>query len=323
MTYRRRRERRRRPFKVAMSDQALRAVRGDGDELREHAVPERRRREGPRGPGPPRHVHVSGGQARGRGQLTAYGVGIRGGWSLGIGGVHRPSGKFLGQFGWRMRLGMAAPGAATTRPTRCSSRACSSTEDKACTGGDATRVRSTRRRLRGRGRRRLGRGRGALDRLLPARPRPPPARPATATTPTDAAPWRTAYDSGRRGVARDEARAFGIYDHACEHLLKPDACFRIGAAYTRGTPTSEGYARAARLFDHACAAKTWTPAKGSLASTARARGSRRTKRAPRSSATGSARRRRRRVQRPRRPVRQGQGRHQGRGARRESLQEGV
>jgi TPR repeat protein len=185
-------------------------------------------------------------------RLTAYGVAVHGGWSLGIAVFSDRGGKILGQSGWRMRLGNATPCGDDAPYSVLVARAVAE-QDRACTGGDADACD------------RLGAGYAEGD--GDAQPADPSRsavyfqrglalhqRACDNADPAGCSALADAYDSGRRGAVRDEARAFAIYDHACEHILKPDACFRIGEGYERGTPTSEGYARAARIYDHACAA---------------------------------------------------------------------
>jgi TPR repeat protein len=183
-------------------------------------------------------------------KLTAYGVGMRGGWSVGMAVFSDPRGKVLGQFGWRMRVGVAAPCGDDAPYAVLVARALGK-EDLACTGGDADACD------------RLGEAyaEGDGDALAADAARSAVyfqraltlhQRACDSAEPAGCSAVADAYDSGRRGVARDEARAFAIYDHACEHILKPDACFRVGAGYEQGAKAPEDYVRAARIYNHAC-----------------------------------------------------------------------
>lgn len=69
-------------------------------------------------------------------KLTAYGVAIRGGWSLGIAVFSDRGGKVLGQSGWRMRLGNATP-CGDDAPYSVLVARMVAEQDRACTGGDA------------------------------------------------------------------------------------------------------------------------------------------------------------------------------------------
>jgi TPR repeat protein len=184
------------------------------------------------------------------GTLTSYGIGIHGGWSLGVAIFRSPGGKVLGQAGWRMRLGGAVP-CGDDAPYGVQLTRILGELDVACTKGEAEACD------------RLGAAYEAGDgEALPA----DPARGARYFqrglaihevacdhADAEACSWvADAYDTGRRGATRDEARAFAMYDQGCQKLWKPDACFRIGEAYEQRTPTPEAYARAALLFDHAC-----------------------------------------------------------------------